>query len=455
MEEYDTNDDSTSISNKATVHDTMTKRAFDILKQQFNKTCHRNPFSKKITTRMIKSKKQIMNSMISEINNNIQQIKGSDNDPELLKQFNRLLNELKEYDKPEDPIEIQLKDLKQTDKTMGINDFEWNLNDNKIYNNQFVLELGPSRSGKSVLTNQLIGELPVSFDKLVLFMPPDSFRNTSPQILQHVCKRAGIKTQWVDTSNECLEIEYTDSEEQAFSDLNPNGSCKYIYNNPLYGSVWVIDDCYTCRSPAILNLIDEMAVKGRHSKRNIFINFQGFTKLSNKIIDNVTKIFIHQSFVGRDDIWRKLKMAPPENLQEVISDINSGFGTRWYYIDDIYLQPYTPYQYANQAQVIEKFKAKLPKNLKNEKIRKEFEQKEKELERMRKQLKITESVESLLTGNPDSDKVNESKSRTILLTDPKDATEITQKQRSQEYTIHDPRRFDNKRVRNIGAKYKL
>jgi len=74
---------------------------------------------------------------------------------------------------------------------------------------------------------------------------------------------------------------------------------------------------------------------------------------------------------------------------------------------------------------------------------------------MRKQLKITESVESLLTGNTDSDKVNETKSRTILLTDPKDATEITQKQRSQEYTIHDPRRFDNKRVRNIGAKYKL
>jgi len=454
MEQYDNNNDATPINTKAMAHDTMAKRTFAIIKQQFDKTCHRNPFNNKITTRMIKSKRKLMNSMVNEINTNIDQLKTSGEDPVLLSQFNKMLNDLKQYDKPDQTIEEQLSDLKVNYNSMGVMDMQWDINMNDTYINSYTLILAPSKGGKSVLVNQLIFELPQSFDKVCLFMGKDSYMNKCPKTLEHICKRAGLKVQWINTDN-IDTIEFNENEDTCYNDLNADSSSKYVYKNTMYGSVFILDDLYTCRNPNIVNFIDEMAVKGRHMKVNSFVCYQGFTKLSNKIVDNATRVFIHQSFIEREDLWRKLKMPPPDNLHDVINDIHSGYGTRWYYIDDCYLTPYVPYSFATPGQVIDKMKAKLPKPLKNEATRKEFEEKQKQVDKLRKQLGIKDSLQSLLTGSTDDTATNSTKPKTVLLTDPKDAHEVTQKQRSQEYDIPSKSRFGDKRVRNIRAKYKI
>jgi len=454
MDYSEDNSEQIETNSKAVVHDILAKRSFGILKQKFNNSCHRNPFTNKIVTRVIKSKRKLMNSMVNEINSNIEHLENTKSDPELLKQFNRLLNSLKEYDKPEETIEEQLSDLKPDSKSMGVMDFQWDINKNETYINSFTLIIGASKSGKSVLTNQLIFELPQSFDKICFFMGKDSWMNKCPKVLEHICKRSGVKTQWINTDKDSLQIEFSDNEDQCYKDLNPDGSSKFVYRNTMYGSVYIFDDLYTCKNPNIINFIDQMAVMGRHMKVNTFVCFQGFTKLSNKILDNATRIFLNYNILEREDLWRKLKLPPPDNLDQVINDIRGNYHSRWYYIDDIYLEPYEPYSFANQGQVIDKMKAKLPRNIKNEKIKKEFEAKQKELDKLRQQLKIPDSVESLLT-NGQQYQVEDKGPKRIMLTDPKDAHVITMKEWNQELELHDPSKFNGKPIRNLRAKYKI
>jgi len=403
---------------------------------------------------MVKGKRKLFNSISNDIQSNINHLQSEESDPELLKQFNRLLNELKEYDKPEESIEDQLADMKIDNKSMGVMDFEWDINKNDTYINSYTLLLAPSKGGKSVLVNQLVFELPQSFDKICFFMGKDSWMNKCPKVLEFIANKAGIKTQWINTDIPDLEIQLSDDPELCYKKLNPDGSSNYVYKNPMYGSVYIFDDLYTCRNQNIINFIDQMAVMGRHMKVNSFICFQGFTKLSNKIVDNATRIFIHNSFLEREDLWRKLKCPPPDNLSEVISDIHNSYGSRWYYLDDIFLEAYEPYTFANQGQVIDKMKGKLPKNLRNEKIAKEFAEKERQLDRLRQQLKIPDSVESLLTNGQQFE--SESKEpKKIMLTDPKDAKEITQKQRSQEFELHSTKKYEGRKIRNVLAKYRV
>ena len=55
-------------------------------------------------------------------------------------------------------------------------------------------------------------------------------KNKCPQVLKHVANKAGIKTQWINTDSE-VRPEFTDSEDDAYKQLNDDGSSVAIYND--------------------------------------------------------------------------------------------------------------------------------------------------------------------------------------------------------------------------------
>ena len=127
----------------------------------------------------------------------------------------------------------------------------------------------------------------------------------------------------------------------------------------------------------------------RHRKTSCFIAFQGFSRLSNKIIDNSTRIFLFYDILGREDLWKKMKIPPPTNLNQVLKDIEQGTHTRWYYLDDSNLEEYLPYDIASKQQAVNKMKSKLPKAITDERKRKEVEAKQKELQNLEEELGIS------------------------------------------------------------------
>ena len=163
--------------------------------------------------------------------------------------------------------------------------------------------------------------------------------------------------------------------------------------------------------------MDTMACMSRHRKTSCFIAFQGFSRLSNKILDNATRIFLYYDILGREDLWRKMKIPPPSNLSEVLRDIQMGMHTRWYYLDDDSLVEYVPYELSSKQQAINKMRSKLPKALSDERKRKEVEEKQRQVQQLEEELGkgIARS----------EDKRNKrDKSRTYNLLDIKEAVEI-------------------------------
>ena len=154
-------------------------------------------------------------------------------------------------------------------------------------------------------------------------------------------------------------------------------------------------------------------------------------------------------------MWRKLRIAPPENLSGVLKDVHNGFAQRWYYINDSYLEAYSPYDFANQQQVVRKMQGKLPKNIRNTKIKSEFETKSKELETMAKQLGIQGNAQQILIGSTLNLNNVESKTegKVIRLTDPSQAIKIDQKVYNAESTTHDKSKYAN--AKNLRAKYRI
>ena len=79
------------------------------------------------------------------------------------------------YIQPEQTIDEQLQDLWQNKESMGIMKFDWELECQDTFLNQFTLIIAPSKSGKSFLINQLCYEIPHSFDKICFFMGKVSY----------------------------------------------------------------------------------------------------------------------------------------------------------------------------------------------------------------------------------------------------------------------------------------
>ena len=389
------------------------------IKNRLRKLNHKNPYTNKRLTRRTPNTL----NQATTIENHVKECLVDESNEEKAAQYYRILKELAEYIQPSQTIDEQLRDLQQNKQSLGIMKFDWEVDCQDTFMNQFTLIIAPSKSGKSYLINQLCYEIPHSFDKICFFMGKVSYENKCPQVLKHVANLAGIKTQWINTDSE-VKPEFSDNAELCFENLNDDGSSNFIYNNTTYPSIYTFDDLYTKPTDHwVVNFMDTMACMSRHRKTSCFIAFQGFTKLSNKIVDNATRIFLFYDIIGREDLWRKLKIPPPSNLNEVINDIQHGLNTRWYYLDDTNLVEYVPYDIISKQQAINKMKSKLPKAIVDEQKRKEVEEKNKQLKELEDQLGIVKN-DGVTTKKKDA--------RTYNLVDIKDAIKVNNKDYNQE-----------------------
>ena len=378
------------------------------IKNRIRRLNHRCPYNNKRLTRRTENTL----NQAEVMQNTVKERMANETSEEKSKQYAKILRELADYIQPEQTIDEQLQDLRQNKESMGIMKFDWELDCQDTFLNQFTLIIAPSKSGKSFLINQLCYEIPHSFDKICFFMGKVSYENKCPQVLKHVANRAGIKTQWINTDSE-VKPEFTDSEDLAYKQLNPDGSSVAIYNDTTYPSIYIFDDLYTKQNDHwVVNFMDTMACMSRHRKTSCFIAFQGFSRLSNKIIDNATRIFLFYDILGREDLWRKMKIPPPTNLSEILRDIQMGMHTRWYYLDDDSLVEYVPYELSSKQQAINKMRSKLPRAISDERKRKEVEDKQRQVQQLEEELGLGGRVEK------------RGKDKTYNLLDIKEAVEI-------------------------------
>ena len=411
------------------------------IKNRIRNMKHNNPYTNKTVTRMCKNKIQECEILSNYCQNKI----NNEEDEDKMKEYVKLMREIKECTNPVQTIDEQLSDLVPNKNSKGIMDMDWEIDFQDTFINQYTLIIAPSKSGKSFLINNtLIYEIPHSFDKICFFMGKVSYQNKCPQVLKHVCNLAGIKTQWINTDSE-IKPEFSKSEQQCFENLNEDGSSNYIYDNTTNPSVYIFDDLYTKDSKHwVVNFMDTMACLGRHRKTSCFVAFQGFSRLSNKIVDNSTRIFLYHNILDREDLWRKLKIMPPSNLNEVLEDIKKGLNTRWYFLDDDRLEEYIPFNIVSKQQAVNKMKSKLPKSILDEKKRKEVE----EMNKRRIEL------ENELNIHNDDQEVHKKPAKIELL-DIKDAKKVDNNEYNKTFQEGEHQFIYKGKHKGLRAKYNL
>ena len=410
------------------------------IKNRIRNMRHNNPYTNKTVTRMCKNKLQECEILSNYCQNKI----NNEEDGEKMKEYVKLMREIKECTNPIQTIDEQLSDLIPNKSSKGIMGMDWDIDYQDTFMNQYTLIIAPSKSGKSFLINQLIYEIPHSFDKIIFFMGKVSYQNKCPQVLKHVCNLAGIKTQWINTDSE-IKPEWSKSEQECFENLNEDGSSKYIYDDTTNPTIMVLDDLYSKQTTHwTVNFMDSLACMGRHRKTSCFVAFQGFSRLSNKIIDNSTRIFLYHNILDREDLWRKLKIMPPSNLNEVLEDIKKGLNTRWYFLDDDRLEEYIPFNIVSKQQAINKMRSKLPKSILDEKKKKELEEMEKRRRELESELNI-----------PIEDQSIQKKSTKIELTDIKDAKKIENKDYNKTFQEGEHQFIYKGKHKSLRAKYNL
>ena len=409
------------------------------IKNRIRNMKHNNPYTNKTVTRMCKNKIQECEILSNYCQNKI----NNEEDGDKMKEYVKLMREIKECTNPIQTIDEQLSDLIPNKTSKGVMSFDWDIDFEDTFINQYTLIIAPSKSGKSFLINQLIYEIPHSFDKICFFMGKVSYQNKCPQVLKHICNLAGIKTQWINTDSE-IKPEFSKSEQQCFENLNDDGSSNYIYDNTTNPSIYIFDDLYTKDNKHwVVNFMDTMACLGRHRKTSCFVEFKGFFRLSNKIVDNSSRIFLFYHILDREDLWRKLKIMPPSNLNEVLEDIKKGLNTRWYYLDDDRLEEYIPFNIVSKQQAINKMKSKTPKSILDEKKKKELEQMEKRRIELENELNIH------------NDQEVEKKPTKVELTDIKDATKINNNEYNKTFQEGEHQFIYKGKHRGLRAKYNL
>ena len=410
------------------------------IKNRIRNMRHNNPYTNKTVTRMCKNKLQECEILSNYCQNKI----NNEQDEDKMKEYVKLMKEIKECTNPIQTIDEQLADLTPNKTSKGVMSFDWNIDFEDTFINQYSLIIAPSKSGKSFLINQLIYEIPHSFDKICFFMGKVSYQNKCPQVLKHICNLAGIKTQWINTDSD-IKPDWSKSEQECFENLNDDGSSNYIYDNTTNPSIYIFDDLYTKDSKHwVVNFMDTMACLGRHRKTSCFVAFQGFSRLSNKIIDNSTRIFLFYQILDRSDLFRKLKLMPPTNLNQVLEDIKKGINTRWYYLDDDMLCEYVPFNIVSKQQGILKMHSKLPKSILDEKKKKELEEMNKRRIQLENELNI-----------PIEDQTIQKKPAKIKLTDIKDAKKIDNKEYNKTFQEGEHQFIYKGKHKGLRAKYNL
>lgn len=411
------------------------------IKNRIRNMKHNNPYTNKTVTRMCKNKLQECEILSNYCQNKI----NNEEDEDKMKEYVKLMREIKECTNPIQTIDEQLSDLVPNKTSKGIMDMDWDIDFQDTFMNQFTLIIAPSKSGKSFLINNtLIYEIPHSFDKVIFFMGKVSYQNKCPQILKHVCNLAGIKTQWINTDSD-IKPEWSKSEQECFENLNEDGSSKYIYDDTTNPTIMIYDDLYSKPTTHwVVNFMDTMACMGRHRKTSCFVAFQGFSRLSNKIIDNSTRIFLFYQILDREDLFRKLKIMPPTNLNEVLEDIKKGLNTRWYFLDDDRLEEYIPFNIVSKQQAVNKMKSKLPKSILDEKKRKEVEEMNKRRIELEKELNIH-----------NDDQEVQKKPAKIELTDIKEAKKIDNNEYNRTFQQGEHQFIYKGKHKGLRAKYNL
>lgn len=366
----------------------LNKSPTDKLIYNMNKHLNINPFSKKINNKLSKTTSTFCNKILKPKENTTKKIKDTQ------KNIDEIKRDLEKYDVPVTDVEQLLSDLNRSFDSAGPMAFNWG--GNKTFRNSQVLVLGASKSGKSVLINSLILELNQSFTYVCIFTGKSSFENTAAQCLKSMTEQAGLNFSWYNTDkNEPIEFseEGLTFDEYKQKYTNDDGSVSKIYNNP-FPSVFLLEDLYTKSVDShIFKFIEDMSIKSRHQKISFFINYQSYTRLSSKILDNLTKIFIHKDFLSRQDLWKKLRIIEPSNLNEVLSEPYEQ-QTRFYYLEDDMLLPYNSYEYLNKGQVIKKMRSKASVGFIDKKKKKIYEQKSKLIKELEQQEKENSSKDN-------------------------------------------------------------
>lgn len=350
---------------------TLNKSPTDKLIYNMNKHLNINPFNKKINNKLSKTANTFCNKVLKPEENKTKKIKESQKNIDEIKQ------ELEKYDVPVTDVEELLSDLNRSFDSKGPMEFNWN--GRQTFKNEQVLVLGYSKSGKSVLINSLILELDVPFTYVCVFTGKSSMENTAAQCLKSMTESAELQFSFFNTDID-KPIEYCEPgltfEEYKKKYTEEDGSVSKIYKNS-FPSVYIFEDLYSkAVDTHIFKFMEDMSIKSRHDKISFFINYQSYTRLSSKILDNLTKLFIHKDFLPRSDLFKKLRINQPVNLQEVLSEPYEE-QTRFYYLDDGYLQPYNSYQYLNKNQVIKKMRSKASIGFIDKKKKKIYEEKTK------------------------------------------------------------------------------
>lgn len=361
---------------------TLNKSPTEKLIYNMNKHLNINPFNKRINNKLSKTANTFCNKILNPQENKTKKIK------ETQKNIDEIKQSLEKYDIPCVDVETLLSDLNRSFDSLGPNLFF--SGGRQTFKNEQVLVLGYSKSGKSVLINSLVLELPVSFTYVVIFTGKSSYENAAAQCLQEMVEQSGLQFAWFNTDVD-KTIEYCESG-LTFDDYKKkyteeDGSVSKLYKNS-FPTLYLFEDLYTKPVDSyIFKFIEDMSIKSRHDKISFFINYQSYTRLSSKILDNLTKLFIHKDFLQRQDLWKKLRINEPSNLKDILAEPYEN-QTRFYYLDEGYLMPYNAYEYLNKNQVIKKMRSKAsigyinPKKKKiyeeKTKIIKEYEEQEKE-----------------------------------------------------------------------------
>lgn len=349
----------------------LNKSPTDKLIYNMNKHLNINPFNKKINNKLSKTANTFCNKILKPQENKTKKIKESQKNIDEIKQ------ELEKYDVAVTDVEELLSDLNRSFDSKGPLEFSWG--GRTTFKNEQVLVLGYSKSGKSVLINSLILELDVPFTYVCVFTGKSSYENEACQCLKSMTEQAGLQFSFFNTDTD-MPVEYCE-EGLSFEDYKKkytqdDGSVSKIYKNS-FPSVYLFEDLYTKSVDShIFKFMEDMSIKSRHDKISFFINYQSYTRLSSKILDNLTKLFIHKDFLPRSDIWRKLRINEPCNLKEILAEPYEE-QTRFYYLDDGYLMPYNSYEYLNKGQVIKKMKSKASVGFIDKKKKKIYEEKTK------------------------------------------------------------------------------
>lgn len=367
------------------------------------KGVHVNPYTNKVTSHVSKNTKNFIESAISKNHQiNFTHNKLCEED------IQRLKRELFELNIPCEDIESQLAGMQRKRNQMGALNFDMGVGNGFRKSNSAIF-VASTASGKTVTTlGSLIFEIVNPFNQVVYFAPRSSAENQHVQQFKELCKRVvdkGNKKQLMhffhfvtDDDKPITWSSIPDIDEYRKKEMNGDGTIKSLYLSP-YGSVFIFDDLQnkSVQSP-VYKLMEECSIAGRHKLINWIACFQSTIRLNSKLLDNCEKLFISKSLIGREDIWKKLKRAPPSNIQECVEDPDP---PRFYIVDDDMLIPYNNLSFSNLTTVIAKLKSKLPACILDEERRAKYLERKRIVEEYEKSLKNAERARNDKNGKPE------------------------------------------------------